>query len=75
MQVPAGVPVKVPDPVLPKVTVPDGVAEVLPETLVTVTVQVVATPTFTGLGEHVTEVDVVSIGLVTERKEKPELVA
>ncbi len=58
VQVPAGVPVKVPEPPLVKVTVPVGVVGLV-EVSMTVTVQDVATPTLTELGEQETEVDVV----------------
>ena len=58
VQVPAGVPVKVPEPLLVKVTVPVGVVGLV-EVSMTVTVQDVATPTLTELGEQETEVDVV----------------
>jgi hypothetical protein len=49
---------KVPVPLLVKLTVPVGVVGLL-EVSVTVTVHVVDAPVFTELGEHVTEVDVV----------------
>jgi len=55
VQVPAGVPVKVPDPPLLKLTVPDGVVG-LTELSVTVAVQIVAMPTSTVLGLQETEV-------------------
>jgi len=58
VQVPAVVPVKVPEPLLVKVTVPVGVVGLV-EVSMTVTVQDVATPTLTELGEQETEVDVV----------------
>ncbi len=57
VQVPAGVPVKIPDPLLLNVMVPDGIVA-LEEASVTVTVHLVETPTLTELGAQVTEVEV-----------------
>lgn len=72
MHVPAGVPVKVPDPLEPKVTLPDGVVGVA-EVSVTVTVQVEATPTLALLGGQETEVEVACSGEVTGRSNTPKL--
>ncbi len=50
------VPVNVPAPLLPTVTVPPGVIAVPGEVSCTVTVHIVAEPTATGDGEQVTDV-------------------
>jgi len=57
VQEPIELPLKVPDPLLVKLTTPVGVVGIV-EVSVTVTVQVEATPTLTELGTQETTVEV-----------------
>ena len=63
---------KVPDPLEPKVTLPDGVVG-LEEVSMTVTVQVEATPTLALLGVQETEGEVACSGEVTGRSNRAKL--
>jgi hypothetical protein len=70
LQVPAGLPLNVPDPLLEKLTVPDGVVG-LAEVSVTIAVHVAAVPAETELGEQETEVVVGESTKFTVTDERP----